>query len=52
MFRELAEKNGMRLWRAESLNQSPTLIAALADVARSRLGAREPANADVQIKAQ
>jgi ferrochelatase len=52
MFRELAEKNGMRLWRAESLNQSPTLIAALADVARSRLGAREPANADVQIRAQ
>ena len=37
MFREFAEKNGMRLWRAESLNQSPTLVAALADVARSRL---------------
>ena len=52
MFRELAEKNGMRLWRAESLNQSPTLIAALADVARSRLGTREPAKADVQIRAQ
>ena len=38
MFREFAEKNGMRLWRAESLNDSPTLIAALADVARSRMG--------------
>ena len=36
-FREFAEKEGMRLWRAESLNESPTLIAALADVARSRL---------------
>jgi ferrochelatase len=36
-FRELAEREGMRLWRAESLNESPTLIAALADVARSRL---------------
>jgi ferrochelatase len=41
MFREFAEKNGMRLWRSESLNDSPTLIAALADVARSRLGASE-----------
>jgi ferrochelatase len=36
-FREFAEKEGMRLWRAESLNESSTLIAALADVARSRL---------------
>ncbi len=52
MFHEFAEKNGMRLWRAESLNDSPTLIAALADVARSRLGAAEPAKAAVQIKVQ
>jgi len=36
-FRQFAGKEGMRLWRAESLNESPTLIAALADVARSRL---------------
>ncbi|HJS98078.1 MAG TPA: ferrochelatase [Terriglobales bacterium] len=50
MFREFAEKNGMRLWRAESLNNSPTLIAALADVARSRMGSRESAKAGVQIK--
>jgi ferrochelatase len=35
-FREFAGKNGMRLWRAESLNESPTLIAALAAVVRSR----------------
>ena len=35
-FKEFAERNGMRLWRAESLNDSPTLIAALADIARSR----------------
>ena len=48
MFREFAEKNGMRLWRAESLNDSPTLIAALADVARSRMEAK----AVVQTKAQ
>ncbi len=36
-FKEFAEKQGMRLWRAESLNESPLLAAALADVARSRL---------------
>ena len=52
MFREFAEKNGLRLWRAESLNDSPTLIAALADVARSRIKARETTKAAGQIKAQ
>lgn len=52
MFREFAEKNGVRLWRAESLNESPALVAALADVARSRLGAGEPAKAVERIKAQ
>lgn len=36
-FKKFAEKEGMRLWRAESLNASPLLTAALADVARSRL---------------
>ena len=36
-FREFARKEDMRLWRSESLNESPTLVAALADVARSRL---------------
>ena len=49
-FREFAEKEGLRLWRAESLNESPTLIAALADVARSRLQpAGEPKQQIVQI---
>jgi ferrochelatase len=38
VFREFARQNGMSLWRAESLNASPTLIRALADVAHSRLG--------------
>jgi protoporphyrin/coproporphyrin ferrochelatase len=52
MFREFAEKNGMRLWRAESLNDSPALIAALADVGRSRLGAQERANAAGQTRVQ
>ena len=36
-FKEFAEKEGMRLWRAESLNDSPLLTAALADVVRSRM---------------
>jgi protoporphyrin/coproporphyrin ferrochelatase len=36
-FRHFAEQNGVRLWRAHSLNDSPLLIAALADLVRSRL---------------
>ncbi|MCI0355674.1 MAG: ferrochelatase [Acidobacteria bacterium] len=36
-FQEFATQQGMKLWRTESLNDSPTFIAALADVARSRL---------------
>jgi protoporphyrin/coproporphyrin ferrochelatase len=36
-FRQFAEKEGMRLWRAESLNDSPWLISALAEIAKSRL---------------
>jgi len=39
-FKQFAEKQGMRLWRAESLNDSPTLILALADIARARLEQR------------
>lgn len=37
-FKEFAEKEGMRLWRAESLNDSRLLTSALADLARSRNG--------------
>ena len=37
-FREFAETQGMKLWRAESLNDSPLLISALADLARAHLG--------------
>jgi len=36
-FRQFAEGQGMRLWRAESLNDSPRLTAALADLAGVRL---------------
>ncbi|MFZ1918699.1 MAG: ferrochelatase [Terriglobales bacterium] len=36
-FKQFAEKEGMRLWRAESLNGSKTLTAALAELVRSRI---------------
>ena len=36
-FKAFAEQNGLRLFRAESLNDSPTLTAALAEIAQSRL---------------
>jgi ferrochelatase len=38
-FKEFAEKEGMRLWRAESLNGSKTLTAALAEVVTRRVKA-------------
>jgi protoporphyrin/coproporphyrin ferrochelatase len=38
-FNKFAEKEGMRLWRAESLNGSGTLTAALAEVVGSRVKA-------------
>ena len=38
-FKELAEKEGMRLRRAESLNGSQLLTAALADLVRCRVAA-------------
>jgi ferrochelatase len=36
-FKDFAAERGMRLWRAESLNDSPLFIAALADIARKAL---------------
>jgi len=38
-FKQFAGEHGMRLWRAESLNDSPTLARALADIAQQRFGA-------------
>ena len=38
-FKQFAEKEGMRLWRAESLNGSNTLTGALVDVVSSRVRA-------------
>ena len=36
LFKNVAEERGMRLWRAESLNDSPLLTSALAQIVRSR----------------
>jgi ferrochelatase len=43
LFTQVAEKEGMRLWRAESLNESPLLTAALAKIVQSRLHAAKDA---------
>jgi protoporphyrin/coproporphyrin ferrochelatase len=40
-FKQFAEKEGMRLWRAESLNGSKVLTAALAALVQDRIGALE-----------
>ena len=40
-FKQFAEKEGMRLWRAESLNGSQVLTAALAELVRSRRAIEE-----------
>jgi protoporphyrin/coproporphyrin ferrochelatase len=37
-FRQFATDEGMKLWRPESLNDSPTFVAALANLISSRLG--------------
>jgi len=44
-FKQFAEKQGLRLWRAESLNDSPLLISALAEIVNSRLNATQEARA-------
>ncbi|HEY3927585.1 MAG TPA: ferrochelatase [Candidatus Koribacter sp.] len=41
-FREFAEKLGMKIWRAESLNNSATFAKAIADIVRARLAAGVP----------
>ena len=42
-FRDFAAERGMKLYRAESLNDSPTFVKAVADIVRARL-ALVPAN--------
>jgi len=39
LFREFAAERGMKLYRAESLNDSPTFAKAVAEVVRQRLAA-------------
>jgi len=39
LFKKIAEEEGMRLWRAESLNDAPLLTSALAQIVRSRTAA-------------
>ena len=41
-FREFAEKLGMKIWRAESLNNSVPFAQAIADIVRTRLTAGVP----------
>jgi len=41
LFREFAAKHGMKLYRAESLNDSATFAKAIADLVRKRLAACE-----------
>jgi ferrochelatase len=47
LFRQFAGERGMKLYRAESLNDSPLFVRAVADLVRSRLS-----RADVQGAAQ
>jgi ferrochelatase len=44
-FKQFAEREKLRLWRAESLNDSPLLISALAEIVNSRLNATQEARA-------
>jgi protoporphyrin/coproporphyrin ferrochelatase len=37
LFKQFAEKEGLRLWRTESLNESPILTSALATIVHRRL---------------
>ncbi len=41
LFRQFAEARGMKLYRAESLNDSPLFVRAVADLARARFAALE-----------
>ncbi len=43
MFRDYAEARGMKLYRAESLNDSPLFVKAVADLAKTRLATMSPA---------
>jgi ferrochelatase len=42
LFRQYAEERGVKLYRAESLNDSPLFVQAVADLARKRLAVINP----------
>ncbi len=50
LFRDFAARHGMKLYRAESLNESPAFIQAVAGLARERLH-RVPNNASAKVNA-
>jgi protoporphyrin/coproporphyrin ferrochelatase len=41
MFRDVAAKHGMKLWRAESLNDSPLFASAVAELAREHMSGEQ-----------
>ena len=49
LFRQFAEERGMKLYRAESLNDSPTLAGAVAEIVRRRLAACEGSTTAAKI---
>ncbi len=50
LFREFAAQRGMKLYRAESLNDSPTFTRAIAELVRSRLAACEESSAAEKMR--
>jgi len=51
LFRDFASRRGVELYRAESLNDSPLFVRAVADLARSRLAAMaQTCRPDAQIE--
>lgn len=51
-FREFAAKEGLRLWRAESLNGSRTLTAALAEIVKHRVEGLEALASKREVQAR
>ena len=49
-FKKFADAEGLRLWRTESLNDSPLLTAALAEISRLRVSAAKK-SASVPVRA-
>ena len=47
LFRQFAAERGIQLYRAESLNDSPTFAKAIADIVRTRLAAAAPCEGSV-----